>query len=177
MTRDDFRFLLLPWEHRGADFDARPDFVATARVGGLDLLFLLKVRANRVFFRLADDETRVWGTPHEIEGDAVTFWQREVAAGRVGRLFTRETHLNATWDKTIMVVLACADGSAHLCEWCSDLWWRANSSPELEKFAATRQHINLWHGAWRPSLHELMARNRRAICERVVAKSGEIWWT
>lgn len=53
-TRDDYRFVLAPWEHRGAQFDARPDLVATAKVGGFEREFLLKAKRNILFFREAD---------------------------------------------------------------------------------------------------------------------------
>jgi len=53
-TRDDYRFILAPWEHRGANFDARPDLVATAEVGGDKREFLLKAKRNILFFREAD---------------------------------------------------------------------------------------------------------------------------
>ena len=53
-TRDDYQFVLVPWEHRGAHFDARPDLVATAQVGGATREFLLKAKRNILFFREVD---------------------------------------------------------------------------------------------------------------------------
>ncbi len=53
-TRDDHRFVLLPWEHRGADFDARPDAITSIQFAGAERVVLLKARADRLFFKFAD---------------------------------------------------------------------------------------------------------------------------
>ena len=172
-TRDDHRFVLLPWEHRGAEFDARPDFVATANVNGFEQLFLLKVRANRVFFRLAEDETRVWGTTGEVEGEAVSFWKRELEAKCIGRLFVERVRLQLhRWgDQTDMAALVDKEGSAWFCEWCSDLWWRAKSPPGLQKYARTHYKSSLWSAGWQPPLRKLWNHNSDGMFERLMPQS------
>lgn len=104
-TRDDYQFVLLPWEHRGARFDARPDFVATAHVGGTERLFLLKAKRNILFFKqagrgdeflcaletpltrsvLTEDELRVWLSQN---AEFVQMWWRaEIAQEKYTRVF------------------------------------------------------------------------------------------
>lgn len=172
LSRDGYRFILLPWEHRGADFDARPDLVATAKVGGVEQLFLLKVRANRAFFRLVEDETRIWGTTHEIEGEAVSFWKSEVEEGRIGRLFSLAGPIDVRgYERTEGAALVNQEGESWFCEWCSDLWWRVQSPPILQKYARTHRSKGVWMAQWKPPLRKLWNHNREAIAGRIMPKS------
>lgn len=54
-SRDDYEFILLPWEYQGADFDPRPDAVIED-VSTFRREMMLKVKQNYLFFREAGDD-------------------------------------------------------------------------------------------------------------------------
>ena len=80
LSRDDFQFVLAPWEHRGAIFDARPDAVAQLELDGQVRTFLLKVKRNMLWFREAErDDEWVFAVmaPLETDSEKAEFWRNE----------------------------------------------------------------------------------------------------
>ncbi len=98
-SRDDHQFVLAPWEHRGATFDARPDFVTSLEIGGRERVWMLKVKQNALWFREAGrDANWTFGlfAPLEKSSEAAQIWARdafilkwfesELRAGNFGRV-------------------------------------------------------------------------------------------
>lgn len=172
-SRDEFEFVLFPWENRGAPFDPRPDLVESATIQGHERLFLLKVRANRVFFRLAEDATRVWATTAQIEGSPIAFWKRELEARRIARLFAHKARLDLQWYhvRTQMGALINDDSEVWLCEWCSDVWWPGRAPLVLQKYVRTHRKLGIWQPQWQPPLHKLFNQNAGQMFERSMPES------
>lgn len=53
-SRNDYTFILPPWEHQGARFDPHPDAITHLHFAGAHRTVLLKTKASRLFFRFAD---------------------------------------------------------------------------------------------------------------------------
>ena len=105
--RDKHQFILAPWEHRGAQFDARPDFVASLEIGGRERTFLLKVKRNALWFREAGrDANWTFGllAPLEADSEGAQGWAREpfliewfeceLRAGNFGRVVVWDDFAN-----------------------------------------------------------------------------------
>lgn len=116
LSRNDYKFILPPWENRGAEFDSRPDKVVELDSEGTSHLFLLKAKKNLLFFREAhqsndflcaletplfsrsppEEELRQWMQTNATFVE--DFWQQEVKAGCYGRCILGEhPHLEGTF--------------------------------------------------------------------------------
>lgn len=104
LNRDDYQFILQPWDYPGSGFDPQPHAVSTLEIHGRERTFLLKVREGRVYFRRPGSRPIVWALTRllpEGESDIVRFWKAEVGRGNFGiyRVVTRGYDATFTRDE------------------------------------------------------------------------------
>ena len=148
MARDEHQFILAPWEHRGAHFDARPDFVVSLEIGGRERMFMLKVKQNALWFREAErgpEWTFGLFAPLENSSEAAKRWARDeftvewfesaLRAGDFGRAVVRD---GFEFYEGSFVFLFGPDGRALAREFWDErgveFTWKTAAGFELEEF-------------------------------------------
>ncbi|RYX83156.1 hypothetical protein EON83_15720 [bacterium] len=156
-SRDDFEFILLPWEHRGATFDPRPDAITHLHFAGSNRTVLLKAKANRLFFRFTD-----WPVGHREATFAVTipflsnirhaeqFFHDAIAQKQIARFAVCE-YTHKIQGQTSLLWLMNENGSKQTGwarEWCGGDWVAWESEPPSHALF----EYSIWHDRWNPDI-------------------------
>ncbi len=159
-SRDDFEFVLLPWEHRGAHFDPRPDALTRLHFAGAQRTVLLKARAERLFFRFADWPVGMgrqsgFAVTTPFSGDsthAEHFFHEAIAQKQVAR-YSLHGYKHNIQGLTTLLWLINENGERQTGwarEWCDGDWvaW--------EDKLPSHFHHSIWDEQWYPSLPRAM---------------------
>ena len=158
-------FVILPWEHAGADFDATPGATVRVEIGGKRRNLLLKTRAGRIFFK-ETARAQIFATldifDDALRGDELSErWETSVEAERYGALVTRRSYLSNLPVRAQFIFLVRPDGSALVQEPFDGQSWF-----ELPRAAITPP---LWHKALvGDAVALLMGAAQNAVLSRVV---------
>ena len=136
-------FVLLPYEHVGADFNPQVHAETRLEIGGRPRNFLLKMRDGVIYFR-EPSRGQAYAIPELFDEKLATdriglisAWQRAIAAGNYGAFVARREYFEKLPVRGQFLMILKSDGSGWMREWFDDEWFLL---PESEKASST----NVW---------------------------------
>lgn len=160
-------FVLHPWEHPAAKFNPRAHAETRLELGGKKRNFLLKLREGVLFFK-EPSRAQIFAVPQIFEEslstDAIgliSAFQREVAAGNYGALFTKRDYFPRLPVRGNFILLVCANGSGWMREHFDDLWF---ALPEWEKPLA----FDLWGADLETRIPAILPSVKDSLLQRIV---------
>lgn len=166
------RFKVLPWDFF-ADGDASAPHVESLQISGAPREFELLKRGARVYFRLRNDNSRVWATlEDETEADFVRTFRRALGRGCIGRVFEHQRRGFNYERGFYFSLLMSARGEVQAREWCATRWFGMESdSPQLHKYLAANPNLGIFHPKWAPPFREVLEDNFNLFYDQLFEES------
>ena len=163
----DKPFRVLPWDFFAED-DLTPH-LEPIQISGAPRVFELLKRGQRVYFRLQDEETRVWATlDGSDDAGVVRTFRRALGSGRIGRIFEHRRGGFNYERGFYFSLLMSARGEVQGREWCATRWFDMEpDSPKLRRYLLANAGLGIFHPKWEPPFREVLEENWNLFYDQI----------